>query len=91
MSVTGCHNEPSDIIWENQHITWHSRIWRNILQFILVVVLLWVTFSVISFLNIATPSTSTKLDVSSYTATTIQTETNGTILYVWCILHKDLM
>jgi hypothetical protein len=47
-----------------------------------------VTFLVISLLNIATPSTSTYLDVSHYDHNTILNVTNSTILYVWCIDNK---
>jgi hypothetical protein len=59
-----------------------------VVQGLLLVLLLGVTFLVISLLNIATPSTSTYLDVSHYDHNTILNVTNSTILYVWCIDNK---
>lgn len=33
----------------------------------------------------ATPSTSTYLDVSMYTSQNITTATNSSVIYVWCV------
>jgi len=60
------------------------------LQAILVLILISATFLVISFLNMATPSTATNIDTSNYTGATILTVTNTTILYVWCIEHTSV-
>ena len=48
-----------------------------------------VTFVVISVLNLATPSTSSNLDTSSYTFATIVLAKNETIEYMWCLKNKD--
>lgn len=89
--VVACHNEPGDIIWENQHINWPSRILRRLIQAILLLILILFTFCAISALNIATPSTSTNLDTNNYNANSIISVKNATILYVWCIENKSMM
>jgi len=43
---------------------------------------------VISYLNILVPSSSSSVDTSSYTETTIQSETNTTIVQSWCITNQ---
>lgn len=52
--------------------------------------LISITFLAISFLNIATPTTSTTIDTNQYNGSTIQAVTNTTIIYVWCIKNSDL-
>jgi hypothetical protein len=42
----------------------------------------------ISFLNILVPSSSSSVDTSSYTSTTILSETNTTIVQSWCIANN---
>ena len=45
-------------------------------------------FVAISFLNILVPASSSSVDTSSYTSTTIQSETNTTIVQSWCIANQ---
>ena len=86
--VKACHTEPGEIIWENQHVTWSTRWLRILIQYVLLIAALGVGFVVISFLNILVPSSSSSVDTSSYTATTIQSETNTTIVQSWCISNQ---
>jgi hypothetical protein len=89
--VSACHNEPGDIIWENQHVPWQSKMLRGIVQILLLLIVIAITFLVISILNLGAPSTSTSLNVSMYNASSILNVTNSTILYVWCLDNKDMM
>jgi hypothetical protein len=91
LRVQPCHNEPGNIIWENQHITWKSRMLRGILQAVVVLILILATFLIISFLNMTAPSTAATLDTSNYTEATILNVTNTTIVSFWCIEHTPVV
>lgn len=61
---------------------------RALVQFISLLTVIVIGFLVISFLNILAPSTTTSVDTSAYTSTTILSETNTTILQSWCITNQ---
>lgn len=86
--VEACHTEPGEIIWENQHVTWKTRWMRAITQIIFLLIIVGAGFLLISFLNILAPSSTTSVDTSTYTATSIQSVTNTTIVQSWCISNS---
>jgi hypothetical protein len=55
VSVKACHDQPSEIIWENVHITWKTRWIRALAQFILLLVFVFFGFFAISSLTLITP------------------------------------
>lgn len=85
--MDSCHTQPGEIIWENQHITWKSRCVRAVLQNLFLLLLIVIGFLFVSFLNILTPSssTTTSVDTSAYTTTTILSVSNATIVQSWCL------
>jgi NADH:ubiquinone oxidoreductase subunit 3 (subunit A) len=61
---------------------------RALIQLILLITVIGIGFLLISFLNILAPSASTSVDTSSYSSTTIKSETNTTIVQSWCISNE---
>lgn len=61
---------------------------RALVQLILLLAVIAIGFLVISFLNILAPPSATSVNTSSHTSTTIQSETNTTILQSWCITNQ---
>lgn len=88
--IEPCEVQPGGILWENVHVTWKTRWMRFFFQSLLLLVLIVGGFLFISYLNIAVAQESyDSVDTSTYTETTILTETNATIINSWCIKHID--
>ena len=83
--VQECKTEPAGIIWENVHETWKTRWLRWVIQLAVVCSIIVGSFVVISILNIVSSENNTNVDTSSFTWSTIQTETNTTIVESWCL------
>ncbi len=88
VAMKSCHTEPADVIWENQHVTWSTRWIRVLIMYLLLIAGIAVGFVAISFMNIVVPASSSSVDTSSYTSTTIQSITNTTIVQSWCITNN---
>lgn len=87
VEVRACHHEPAEIIWGNQHVNWSTRWLRVLVQYLLLLAGIAAGFLVISFLNILVPSTVSSVDTSAYSALTIQSESNLTIVQSWCVTN----
>lgn len=61
---------------------------RALVQYILLFASLAVGFLIISLLNILAPPSTTSINTSSYTSTTILLESNTTIVQSWCISNE---
>ena len=75
-----CDTEPTGIIWENAHVTWKTRWLRMILQFVIIVSVIAGGFLLIAFLNVLVPPSKDTVDTSNYNWTTIQLESNTTLV-----------
>lgn len=90
LEIQPCHNQPGEILWQNVHVTWRTRWIRAIIQFLLLLFCVAAGFFVISLLNILSPATSYQsIDTSSYTTTTILTETDVSIVESWCLKDTE--
>ena len=88
VTVKACHTQPTDILWENQHVNWSTRWLRVVIQYILLLVALAIGFLIISFLNILVPASTSSISTSQYTSTTILSVANTTIIQSWCITNQ---
>lgn len=70
-------------------MTWKSRWIRALIQFTFLLAIVVIGFLFISFLNILAPSSTLSVDTSTYTSTSIKSETNSTIVQSWCITNKE--
>lgn len=70
------------------HIKTRNRIIRFLLQFVLIVCIIIIGFTLILLLNISTPPTSySNLSIDNITLTELKGMDNFSISYMWCIDH----
>ena len=79
-------------MWKNQQVSWKTKLLETVVQYSLLILVLFVFFLLISFFNVLAPPFSSHIDTSGYTSLTILFETVPQVdVQSWCVKNQVLV